>query len=188
MSRRGRNRKSGRRHPGGKLVQVRTEDPADKARGVVVEARQRVYGLSAAQAVTHAAGSLLGRLWLEHDSAGHRLVSLTQFEAGEEYRRIVEAYHWAIGVRPLSSSGDLNRGRSHEGDTMSEGEIRARKMARAAYNRCRRVLLNCRAPLAYMVVDAVVMHERDMPGFVGDLRAGLDALAKVLRIERREAA
>lgn len=184
MSRRGRTRKSGRRTACGKLVQAKAEERADKVRAVPLEARQRVHGLTPNQAASEHAGTVLGRLWLA------RAISEAQRDAGYRYTAIVAAFHKAIWLRKLTAAGDLDRGGGHDGDAdPTPDEVAAFKRARERHRQCRTGMLTCGVPLAAMTVETVVIQDMELSErFYPDLRAGLDALAKVLRIERREAA
>lgn len=181
MAKRGRNRKSGSRHACGKLVQARPEERADKVRAVGINARQRQFGLTEAQASSEHAGTVLGRLWLRH------IITEEMRDAGYRYWSRVRAYRKAIRVRGVSSGGDLERGAGHEGDAdPTPEEIADYEAAIERHRQYRDALLNA-GMLCLLVVDAVVLEGKDMPSHRGDLMAGLKALVDV-RAARRKAA
>ena len=74
---------------------------------VATEARQRVYGLSPANAAHEKAGTVLGRLWLSGD------ITEPMRQAGERYLEIYEAAMKAINApvglrtRTAGDSGDV---------------------------------------------------------------------------------
>jgi hypothetical protein len=96
---RGRKRKAGKRHPCGKLVGPTKGETQAQILATVVEARQRHYGVSAAQARDQRLSSALGRL------AFTGAITQQQYEAGQKFGEVYHRHHLVTGMplpRPTS--------------------------------------------------------------------------------------
>jgi hypothetical protein len=107
VSRSGRKRKAGKRHPGGELV--RDKRPDDRVRASRQPHRRM---LKEGDRLSEKAESLLGRLSLQIDPESDKkkptsLISAEQFEAGELYARTVGKYRSTIESPP--SGGGFGR-------------------------------------------------------------------------------
>ena len=88
----GRKRKSGKRHPCGKLVRPSTGETQADVLATVVEARRRQYGVTARQARDERLGSALGRL------AFRGLITADQYSAGQVYATTMGPYRAIMGL------------------------------------------------------------------------------------------
>lgn len=89
---RGRKRKSGRRHPSGKLVQPSKAETRREVMATVLEARQRHYGVTARQAKDDRLGSVIGRL------AFAGTITAEQLAASEMYGEIMARNRAVMGL------------------------------------------------------------------------------------------
>lgn len=87
----GRKRKTGKRHPSGKLVQPSGAETQREAMATVLEARQRHYGVTARQARDERVGTALGRL------AFGQIITAEQYAAGQKYAEIHHRHHAVMG-------------------------------------------------------------------------------------------
>lgn len=87
----GRKRKTGRRHPSGKLVQPSGAETQRQVMATVLEARQRHYGVTAKQARDERLGTALGRL------AFREVITAEQYAAGQKYAEIYHRHHAVMG-------------------------------------------------------------------------------------------
>ena len=95
---RGRKRKSGKRTPCGKLS---AEETRREAMATVLEARQRHYGVSAAQARDQRLSSALGRLVFTG------AITQEQYEAGQRFGEVYHRHHVVTGM-PLPSPSSVS--------------------------------------------------------------------------------
>lgn len=87
----GRKRKTGKRHPSGKLVQPSGAETQREVMATVLEARQRHYGVTARQARDERLGTALGRL------AFTACITAEQYAAGQKYAEIYHRHHAVMG-------------------------------------------------------------------------------------------
>lgn len=87
----GRKRKTGRRHPSGKLVQPGQAESQRDAMATVLAARQRHFGISARQARDERLGTALGRMAFAGKITGD------QFAAGELYGELIARCNAVMG-------------------------------------------------------------------------------------------
>ena len=87
----GRKRKTGKRHPSGKLVQPSVAETQREVMTTVLEARQRHYGVTARQARDERLGTSLGRL------AFKEVITAEQYAAGQKYAEIYHRHHAVMG-------------------------------------------------------------------------------------------
>jgi hypothetical protein len=186
---RGRKRKTGRRHPSGKLVQPGKAETQREATATVLEARQRHYGVTARQAKDERLGTALGRL------AFAGAVSAEQFAAGELYGDIMARNRGVMGlprIHPHSAAGlMLDEGIFGQNTNVHEPEFveKVRRRAAAAILMVRTSDSDApasagRKPSA--LVHAVVCYETDAATWeqadLQNLCHGLDALCRLFRI------
>ena len=180
----GRKRKLTVRYPNGRGVAKPLHARVDAMLEVVLEARQRVFGLSPEHASQVEAVDALGRLRLLGNDNG---ISESQYEAGKVYAATREDYHRVMLARPVPSAGDLERQPGFDGsDGSSPGYVDWCQEVEADYKTMRRALLECGDALASMVVDGIIDGVA-MFDFVGTLRVALNALARVTNQKARAA-
>lgn len=191
MARRGKKKRktttSGipQRHPSGRLYEPgpkeRKEESERDAMATVIEARQRVFGVSEDDAKKFEAGSVIGRLHLTQE------ISAAQLEAASRYETVVRLANAAILVKPLSSPGDLNRSRGHDASDGTDPDyIEKCRAAEKQATACWRALRESH-PLARWAVDTIVVDNQLVPA-IGELRVGLNVLCRVFRIPTQWAA
>lgn len=172
------------RHPSGRLYEPgpkeREEAKAEKAEevmSVALEARQRVFLVPETQAKLAEAGSVIGRLLLTREIGRH------QFEAARKYEEVVALANAAILARGFPTPGDLNRSGGHDdSDGTEPGYVARCKAATDKANHCWRALREA-GQLCRWAVDTIVIEDQPVPHAIGDLRLGLNALCRVLKIE-----
>ena len=182
------------RHPCGQVVRRAPEEREDEIVSIAVKARMQHHGVPADRARDPLMGAALGR----HFRSG--VITEEQHAAGIRFGIVADAYARAMQVKRVRSASDFNGpfGSSddgiygHDGTTTHESDEQRRRReeyeawfqrATGDYRNARSALLAA-DPLALMVVEAVCMEDRDMPTSVGELRVGLNALARMWRIGR----
>jgi hypothetical protein len=144
----------------------------------VVAARQRVYDLPRDKAIRKEAGSAIGRALLNGE------LILDQAHAAHRYERIVRAYRKAVLAKNAASGSDFDRTGgydSREGDDAAYVEIF--QEAEALWRSSRRALLEA-GQFCHMAVETWAIDDIPAYGMIGDLRLGLNALARLYRGER----
>ena len=182
----GRKRKPGLRYPCGRLKRQETERDA---MATALSARQRHYGVTAAQARDARFGSSLGRLNLQSQ------ISDQQYDAGLRFARLYFAHHVINGLptpSPQSVSGLMIYVGLLEGYGSVETDDEYVQKLRKQFNAATDMLDQCdrdhrmaagRKPslLLYRVVctdeDTTLWPESD----IGNLRIALNYLARVFR-------
>jgi hypothetical protein len=189
MARAGRKRKIGqRRNKNGTVDHDHSQSKVERAENMVTvaqEARQRVFGVSAASAARMPETSGLGRLRVLGATDG---ISWAQYEAACEYRSIVRRYHSLHPIRGYPHPGDYGpRGGDGAADA-DDAYVQSFRRAVDRYEDCRSALREAGAVdwRVQQVVDNVVLDGFEMPHQLGALRLGLNALAHMLRIGERE--
>lgn len=169
------------RHPSGRLYEPGPKEREDEIRGVVIDARQRIWGMTEQQASFPEAGSVVGRLRLS------RTISAAQAEAALKYAETMALADAAILAKRIGSSGDLNRSRGHDdSDGTEPGYVAKCKAAIAKSIECHRALREAHQ-LARWAVDTIVLEDQPIPAD-GELRLGLNALCRVFKIPLHKAA
>lgn len=164
------------REPNGRISRSgKHHEPADV---VALEARRRMYGLSAEEAKDQKAGSFIGYLNLIGRQDG---ISDAQYEAGVNFLSLYHAYQ-----RALQSPGRVVEG----GSGVPSGEITEayEEWARdtiEAYDRCRKAIEEAqyaaRGSNLWAALDYCIIRDERHYHMLGDLRLLLNALAKHFR-------
>lgn len=187
MGRRGPRRKTGiKRQPNGQPLRNREEDAKREAMrrdgldkeqqdtiAVAIEARQRVFGLPAPISRDQMAGSAVGRYCLQG------IITRTQYDAAVLYLADCEAYSHAIGTPGIPRAVDLNRigGKdNHENVTKARAAmVRYDAMVKAV--RAKQTEIGNMGNL-FGALDTVIRRDVQLEHLIGDLRIGLNALAR----------
>jgi hypothetical protein len=106
---RGRKRKPGSRYPCGKRMHAETEREIMQT---AIDARQRLYGVTARQARDARLGTSLGRL------AYQELISPAQYDAGRRFAELYQRHHLTLGMpvpHPRSLAGPDDHRRHRRG-------------------------------------------------------------------------
>jgi hypothetical protein len=170
------------REPNGRAVRKSQAEQERDTRSVCVEARQRVYGLTENAAKDKEAGYALGRLFM----AGE--ITKEQALAGEEYERICRSYDRAMVARGVRSASDFAGPGGYDGDDgTDEGYVKACNAARSKWAESQHALMHASEQTldAYVTyaVNSWAADNNEAWGFLGSLRTGLNALAKLYRVE-----
>jgi len=185
----GRKRKSGKRHPCGKLVQPSAGETQREVMATVVEARRRQYGVTARQARDERLGSALGRL------SFRGIITPDQYSAGQVYAAIMGRYRAIMGLpmdQPRSVTSLLANEGIFGGVTGDHDPELVEKVRRQAAG-VQMMLRACdgepishagRMPSA--LVHRVVIGDEDAAAWsradVGNLVQGLEALRRLFHI------
>ncbi len=167
------------RHPSGRLYEAgpkeRREEGEREAMAVALAARERVFGLSATEARFSEAGSVIGRLFLSKE------INKAQYDAAIEYEKTIALADAAILAKGFPTPGDLNRSHGHDNaDGAEPGYVAKCRAATERANVCWRALKDA-DQLARWAVDTIVLQNQLVPA-LGELRVGLNALVRTLRI------
>jgi len=181
MARAGRKRKQAARHPSGQVKKPSPNEAKENAQHVALQARQRVFGLSAEDAPLQEAESLVGRLVLMG------MLDDWHWKAALQYEEIVRAADRCYLAKGFPSPGDLNRRGGHDdSDGTEPAYVDACRAAINQANRCHRALRDSGAetddPFVRGAVDMLVFDGAYNHRFLGAARIGLNALARLLHI------
>jgi hypothetical protein len=183
------NRANGKREPNGRLsrqvdqvaarLRERFKDMDQEQRDTIqpgIEARQRVYGLDTEKAASPAAGTFLGRLYLNKE------ISRTQYEAGILWADHTEAYQHAIAAPKQPGAVDLNatKGSSnYENVAATRRAVSRMTDAREAIQNEQYSLANQGSRFALLfVLWTAIERDEERYDIVADLRVALNALAR----------
>lgn len=155
---------------------------------VAIEARQRVFGVSKADAKTQLAGSAIGRLLMGSNLASGEQARAFS-EAADEFREKRARFESAIDAKRLTTSTDytgIRQGRSR--DMEDPAYVSWCNAVRRDYAEIRRAILEA-DPLAMTMLEMVVIEDKEPRNDVtmGALRSGLNAVYRVLQSRRRAA-
>lgn len=188
-SRAGRKRKPGRREPNGKLSrrvddkQARRSIDEQAAMQVGKEARQRVFGVSAADSASDQAGTVCGRLCLTGEITGDQLEAAKAFAATySSYQRAMNSPRppKAVEIGGITGGGSLN-------DITPERHTKALKQWDAAKRALVEANIYHRGSI-YAACDYFALRDEMHLHMLGDLRVGLNALARHYGLVARRAA
>lgn len=187
----GRKRKTGRRHPSGKLVQPGSAESQREAMATVLEARQRHFGISARQARDERLGTALGRLAF----AGK--ITPDQFAAAELYGELIARCNAVMGLpseQPRSVTGLLINegifgGSAPEPDPELVEKIRRQAAgAELMLQTCDQDMQGGAGRRPSVLVHLLACHDvealRWSVADLHNLRMGLEALCRFFRIRR----
>ena len=173
----GRPRKNGERHACGKLVQPSQAVQERENKSVAIEARQRVFGLSAEQAAGEGGGSALGRMLDPRNP-----VNKNQFEAGKAFEQAFRDNLTAREFKRQRSASDYSGAGGHDNsDGTDPAYVAWCDRAIAKYAAMRDAVHGCGEPLAMKVLEIVILDDMEMWKWIGELRCGLNAIGRVDR-------
>ena len=176
--RKGQKRKDARRHACGKLVQPKRIEREHQIKAIGEDARIRVHGLSVAQAARPEAGYAIGRAFMLG------AITRAQAEAAGLYEEVRREYDRAILARAMRSGGNFDGVRGFDGsDGDDPGYVAAVAAMRARFTASRHALLTA-DPLAMLAADTWIIEGIEAWGMIGELRLGLNALARLYRVEQ----
>jgi hypothetical protein len=192
-----RRRKGGRpriegaiREPSGKIYYGKAEDArrAETMTETATEARQRVFGVSKADAGTQEAGSVLGRLYLDGKLGPvlkEKGTSWFRLEAGNRYAMDMARYYMLTGIpHPCPKAQNVLAVRGDDGDVSEERAASARKASNRmmSLEMCLGVADTQGRPVTSSVKSVCIMETETARGWhesqLRHLVRGLDALVK----------
>jgi len=185
----GRKRKSGKRHPCGKLVRPSQGETQADVLATVVEARRRQYGVTARQARDERLGSALGRL------SFRGVITADQYSAGQLYGAIIGRYRAIMGM-PMDQPRSVTSLLANEGifggvagDHDPELVEKVRKQAASVQlmlRACDGEPISHAGRMPSALVYRVVIGDEDTAAWsradVGNLVQGLEALRRLFHI------
>lgn len=185
----GRKRKSGLRYPCGRLKRQETERDA---MATALAARQRHYGVTAAQARDARFGSSLGRLNIQE------LITNEQYDAGVVFGQLYQAHHAIMGLptpSPRSVTAIMIAAGLVEGYVTTDAPEETIEKLRERFGGATDALDKCdrenrqntgRKPslLLYRVICADEDTTLWCANDIGNLRLALNYLARAFRIDR----
>ena len=194
-SKRGRHTKHscpGRRTPSGRLsrsksakderqdfTQAQIQELEREAVSVVKAQRMALFGCNEEEAGSNLLGSFIGRLRKSGE------ISAAQFEAAEKYHRVRKVEKQAYDIRQQRSGSDLTFNGGFDGRTGGEPDyVEWDNKARSQGADARRALLDA-GPLSHTACEGIIMEDKEMVSSIGDLRLGLNSLAKLWAINLR---
>jgi hypothetical protein len=179
-----------------KQASIPDRDEAE-AMHTALTARWRLHGVKLSECKDQRAGSIIGRLRMMHEAglkAGVETpdgLSGPQYEAALKYQEVAEAHARVVCAPKGMGAADLNR----VGGPSVDSAARDAKDAKVErdYEAMRTVIHNCQSQLRswaiFTALDLIVGQDRDEPRRYGDLRVGLNALARHFElIDGRDAA
>jgi hypothetical protein len=189
----GRKRKPGKREPNGKLSRRKDEKQArrtiDEQANMAVgkEARVRVHGedqgVTADNAGTELAGSVCGRLLLQGSISSEHMDAAKAFqETYAAYQRVMDSPRPPKAVEIGGATGGSLR------EITPEQANRAKERWAEACLCLARTNQEHRTATIYAACDYIVLRDQYLPHLFGDLRLGLNALARHYGLVARRAA
>lgn len=168
-----------------KQANIPDRDEAEAMHTALV-ARWRLHGVKPSDCKDQRAGSVIGRLRMQHEAQSKAGVSspdglsLVQYEAALRWLELSEAHARVVCAPKGAGAADLNR----VGGPSVNSAARDAKDAKIErdYEAMRTVIHNCQSQLRswaiFTALDLIVGQDRDEPRRYGDLRVGLNALAR----------
>lgn len=148
---------------------------------VGVEARQRVHGLTKAQAASKDGGDELGRLGFLGSEGG---LSWHQVDALRLYAEINRDMERAVLVRQMRSGSDMDlRGGYDSSDGTEPTYVAKYERAIGRYQRARNVILMTPDCFAQMATDALVLDDKLLWDHIGAIRLAANAMAHEFQSE-----
>ena len=183
----GRRRKPGvRRQPGGRIdhrTRVALDSRERDMTAVVLEARQRVFGVTADEAGKMKETSFLSRLLVTKE------ISRRQYGALMGYRNVCEEWGKLHPTKKVQQAADMDRGGGHDNSDGTDPKYVAHfNWCRKRFNRCEEALAETAREdhWARQVVQNVVILGWEDPVHTPSLRIGGNALAHALESLRAE--
>lgn len=158
--------------------------------------RWRLHGVKPSDCKDQRAGSVIGRLRMQHEAqskAGASSpdgLSLVQYESALRWLELSEAHARVVCAPKGAGAADLNR----VGGPSVNSAARDAKDAKIErdYEAMRVAIQQCqnqhRSFVLFAALDLIVGRDRDLPHMYGDLRVALNAIARHLDLVGREAA
>lgn len=138
-----------------------------------LSARQRLFGLSEADAREGKAGSVVGRLVL------NKVLRPDQYEAGKRYLEVTNAYQRSIGAAPDFTQPRESLPASDDPEKAWKAFCgHARRAHGAMLAVIRDVMVAERSPDPAAALDAFLVRDRHDPRLLGALRVSLNALGR----------
>jgi len=162
------------REPNGRIsrrrihIMDRQEMTQREAQSVAIEARMRLFGLTAEQAKQQEGGTVIGRM------RQARELSADQAEAASTYLSARNAYHRAIGA--VSDTGRIPLPEAEGCGTYEEFCQMARTRWDAITEVLQSVMIEIRSPAPVSALDHFAVRDVYVAELVGDLRVALNAL------------
>lgn len=149
--------------------------------GTVMEARQRLYGLTEEQSRDQLGGSFIGRLCLANRQRGGQSdagISRIQYDALKQYEESARAFNYAIGAPKGDAAFDPNRvmGLGIEPSADYLDKIRRRHLSAIEAVQRRQFELRRWGALMAALYECVE-RDQDRYQMIGDLREAANALA-----------
>lgn len=182
----GRARFPGPREPNGRLsrrivhVEARTQETERAAMQTVIEARQRVFGISEASARQQEGGTVIGRMLQRGE------LSADQHQTAIVYLEARNAFHSAIDVK-----SDTGRHPPSETPPVASADdfcANARRRYRDIQFTLQRLCQELRSNAPITALDRFVVRDEFDARLVGDLRVVLNALHRLFNMGSRRAA
>ncbi|WP_420961095.1 hypothetical protein [Brucella sp. IR073] len=170
-AKRGRPRKEGAlRTPSGQISRAK-EPPAKVAQ----QARMRIFGMTASEALSDLAGDNLGRLHLAWKRDKTDGISADQYEAAERYREVLNDYRKA----DLSPAAHYDQNGAVGASDPDEYDAWVRR-AKQSYDDARKAIEaaqeETRVGNLWAAVDYMLERDAYFPHMLGDIRLALNAL------------
>lgn len=178
-----------------KQANIPDRDEAEAMHTALV-ARWRLHGVKPSDCKDQRAGSVIGRLRMQHEAQSKAGVSspdglsLVQYEAALRWLELSEAHARVVCAPKGAGAADLNR----VGGPSVNSAARDAKDAKIErdYEAMRVAIQQCqnqhRSFVLFAALDLIVGRDRDQPHMYGDLRVALNAIARHLNLVGREAA
>lgn len=183
MSRAGRKRKlNTKREKNGRPSRAGS---ADRMKSTVVQARQRVHGMTKAEAEQPIADDFIGRLVRGGEITTH------QYQAALQYEQDVMDFRRVIHTPKEAGAVDLNRVQGKP-TTSEDDQIERAQKIKGKFDRMQTVIREAQASLRGAsnlngALDAIVMQRCFAPHLVGDLREALNVLVRHYGLDRAAA-
>lgn len=145
------------RYPCGKIKQDWSKRESEKeARATVIEARQRIHGVTKAQAGSMLSGSVLGLLYLDNR------ITEQEMKAGDRYAEKMAKYYGLTGIPfPSPKAQEMFSVGGYDGETSAERAEAARDAANVMMN-MEGALLRCHdGPQVNTTVRNVCLLDND---------------------------
>lgn len=184
----GRKRKTGVKRINGRISRRIVDRQAQRsleqqdAMSVAREARERVFGVDHLHSGTELAGSFVGRLYLAGEVRRHQL------DAARTFCTEWVAYSRALGLPSQPRAVDLSGVRTGSVyDITPEQQHAAVARWDASVWAVSEANMQCRDGALYAALYYCVLMDQSLTHMVGDMRLGLNALARHYRIAEADA-